>query len=64
MESTGLKMKISLNQKTPFYLLRPESTPASEVTGATNLMSAKGLENSYIKLTSKLFFLLLISPSV
>lgn len=49
----GLKMTISLKQKTPFYLMRPDPTPANETTGATNLMAARGLEHSYNKLTTK-----------
>ncbi len=46
-------MTISLKQKTPFYLMKMEQTPANETTGATNLMAARGLEHSYHKLTSK-----------
>ena len=49
----GLKMTISLKQKTPFYLMRPDPTPVNETTGATNLMATRGLEHSYNKLTSK-----------
>jgi hypothetical protein len=49
----GLKMTISLKQRSPFYFLRPESAvPANETTGATNLMAAKGLQQSYQKMTS------------
>ena len=50
----GLKMTISLKQKTPFSLMRPDPTPVNETTGATNLMAARGLEHSYNKLTSEL----------
>jgi hypothetical protein len=53
---SGLKMTISLKTKTPFHLMRPESTPTNDTTGATNLMAARGLEHSYNKLTSKLKF--------
>lgn len=49
----GLKMTISLKQKTPFYLMRPDPTPVNETTGATNLMATRGLEHSYNKLTSR-----------
>ena len=49
----GIKMTISLKSKTPFYLMKSEQTPSNEMTGATNLMAAKGLEHSYVKLTSK-----------
>ena len=52
-QAQGLKMTISLKQKTPFYLMRPDPTPVNETTGATNLMAARGLEHSYNKLTSK-----------
>ncbi len=53
VDPTGLKMTISLKQKTPFYLMKPEQIPSNETTGATNLMAARGLEHSYHKLTSK-----------
>ena len=53
VDPTGLKMTISLNKKSPFHLMRPDPTPTNETTGATNLMAARGLEHSYIKLTSK-----------
>ena len=61
MEGGNLKLSIALGQKPtiiqkgPFYLMKQEAIPASEVTGATNLMASKGLEHSYIKLTSKNF---------
>lgn len=60
--SNPLKLSIALGpggqkptiiQKGPFYLMKPESLPRSEITGATNLMASKGLEHSYIKLTTK-----------
>ena len=60
MEGGNLKLSIALGQKPtiiqkgPFYLMKQEAIPASEVTGATNLMASKGLEHSYIKLTSKI----------
>ena len=53
VDSSGLKMTISLKQKSPFYLLRQDPIPANETTGATNLMAARGLEHSYNKLTSE-----------
>ena len=64
MESGGnpLKLSIALGpggqkpniiQKGPFYLMKPDALPRSEITGATNLMASKGLGHSYIKLTSK-----------
>ena len=64
MESGGnpLKLSIALGpggqkptiiQKGPFYLMKPDALPRSEITGATNLMASKGLEHSYVKLTSK-----------
>jgi len=59
MEGGNLKLSIALGQKPtiiqkgPFYLMKQEAIPASEITGATNLMASKGLEHSYIKLTSK-----------
>ena len=65
MEGGNLKLSIALGQKPtiiqkgPFYLMKQEAIPSSDVTGATNLMASKGLEHSYIKLTSKLFFQLL-----
>merc|ERR1712080_809606 len=40
-------------QKGPFYLMKPDPLPRSDITGATNLMASKGLENSYVKLTTK-----------
>lgn len=49
----GLKVTISLKQKTPFYLARAEQITFNETTGATNLMAARGLEHSYVKLTTK-----------
>ena len=52
-QAQGLKMTISLKQKTPFYLMRPDPTPVNETTGATNLMATRGLEHSYNKLTSR-----------
>eukprot|EP00095_Tigriopus_kingsejongensis_P008627 maker-scaffold503_size153465-snap-gene-0.18 protein:Tk08627 transcript:maker-scaffold503_size153465-snap-gene-0.18-mRNA-1 annotation:"mediator of rna polymerase ii transcription subunit 19" len=52
-DPSGLKVTISLKQKTPFYLLRPEPIPTNDTTGATNLMVASGLEHSYAKLTTK-----------
>ena len=61
MEGGNLKLSIALGQKPtiiqkgPFYLMKQEAIPASEVTGATNLMASKGLEHSYIKLTSKIY---------
>ena len=45
--------KPTIIQKGPFYLMKQEPIPVSE-TGANNLMSSKGLESSYIKLTSRL----------
>ena len=60
--SNPLKLSIALGpggqkptiiQKGPFYLMKPEALPRSEITGATNLMASKGLEHSYVKLTSK-----------
>merc|ERR1719384_25334 len=33
--------------------MKPDPLPRSEITGATNLMASKGLENSYVKLTTK-----------
>lgn len=54
-----LKFSISLGgqkpaiiQRGPFYLMKNDPIPFSE-TGANNLMQSKGLENSYIKLTTK-----------
>jgi len=44
--------KPTIIQKGPFYLMKQETIPVSE-TGANNLMSSKGLESSYIKLTTK-----------
>ncbi len=61
MEGGNLKLSIALGQKPtiiqkgPFYLMKQEAIPSSDVTGATNLMASKGLEHSYIKLTSKIF---------
>ena len=60
--SNPLKLSIALGpggqkptiiQKGPFYLMKPDPLPRSEITGATNLMASKGLEHSYVKLTSK-----------
>ena len=65
--SNPLKLSIALGpggqkptiiQKGPFYLMKPDPLPRSEITGATNLMASKGLEHSYVKLTSKLYMLL------
>ena len=54
VDPSSLKVKICMNaQKSPFYLIRPEATPSNETTGATNLMAARGLEHSYMKLTSE-----------
>jgi hypothetical protein len=50
--SIALGQKPTIIQKGPFYLMKQEAIPASEVTGATNLMASKGLEHSYVKLTS------------
>jgi hypothetical protein len=61
MEGGNLKLSIALGQKPtiiqkgPFYLMKQEAIPSSDVTGATNLMASKGLEHSYIKLMSKIF---------
>merc|ERR1719336_1914891 len=33
--------------------MKPDPLPRSDITGATNLMASKGLENSYVKLTTK-----------
>merc|ERR1712218_760578 len=33
--------------------MKPNPLPRSEITGATNLMASKGLEHSYVKLTTK-----------
>merc|ERR1711920_230617 len=44
--------KPTIIQKGPFYLMKQEALPVSE-TGATNLMASKGLEHSYVKLTTK-----------
>merc|ERR1719458_64280 len=33
--------------------MKPDPLPRSEITGATNLMASKGLEHSYVKLTTK-----------
>merc|ERR1712226_1315272 len=32
--------------------MKPDPLPRSEITGAANLMASKGLEHSYVKLTS------------
>ena len=65
--SNPLKMSIALGpggqkptiiQKGPFYLMKPDALPRSEITGATNLMASKGLEHSYVKLTSRRFVIL------
>jgi hypothetical protein len=59
-----LKLSISLGQKGPqiihkgpFYLVVKQDVkdlepPEGTVTGATNLMASKGLESTYVKLTS------------
>ena len=61
----NLKLSISLGQKVPtiihkgpFYFPHPQDEkdfdpPEGTVTGATNLMVSKGLEHSYMKLTSR-----------
>jgi len=61
----NLKLSISLGQKVPtiihkgpFYFPHPQDEkdfdpPEGTVTGATNLMVSKGLEHSYMKLTTK-----------
>merc|ERR1719412_1818457 len=33
--------------------MKPDPLPRSDITGATNLMASKGLEHSYVKLTTK-----------
>merc|ERR1712002_1452442 len=33
--------------------MKPDPLPRSDITGATNLMASKGLESSYVKLTTK-----------
>ena len=65
-EAGNLKLSISLGNKVPtiihkgpFYLFVKQDEkdfdpPEGTVTGATNLMASKGLEHSYIKLTSTL----------
>ena len=53
-EPSGLKLTISLKNKTPFYLIKSDPTPTNEITGATNLMHNRGLDHSYLKLTSKI----------
>lgn len=64
-EAGNLKLSISLGNKVPtiihkgpFYLFVKQDEkdfdpPEGTVTGATNLMASKGLEHSYIKLTTK-----------
>ena len=59
-----MKLSISLGQKGPqiihkgpFYLVVKQDVkdlepPEGTVTGATNLMASKGLESTYVKLTS------------
>ena len=48
--SNSLKVSIALGQKPaiiqkgPFYLMKPDPLPRSDITGATNLMASKGLE--------------------
>lgn len=61
----NLKLSIALGQKGPtiihkgpFYLVVKQDEkdfepPEGTVTGATNLMASKGLEHSYLKLTTK-----------
>jgi len=61
----NLKLSIALGQKGPtiihkgpFYLVVKQDEkdfepPEGTITGATNLMASKGLENSYMKLTTK-----------
>jgi len=63
-EAGNLKLSIALGQKGPtiihkgpFYLVVKQDEkdfepPEGTVTGATNLVASKGLEHSYIKLTS------------
>lgn len=60
----NLKLSIALGQKGPtiihkgpFYLVVKQDEkdldpPEGTVTGASNLMASKGLEHSYVKLTS------------
>jgi len=53
-QSGLLKVKLQLNQKSvPFYLMKPDNIPISDVTGATNLMASRNLEHSFAKLASK-----------
>lgn len=63
-ESGNLKLSIALGQKGPtiiqkgpFYLVCKDEKDLdpqeSTMTGATNLMASKGLEHSYVKLTTK-----------
>ena len=68
--SNPLKLSIALGpggqkptiiQKGPFYLMKPDPLPRSDITGATNLMASKGLEHSYVKLTSKFYGILVIT---
>ena len=67
-ESGNLKLSIALGQKGPtiiqkgpFYLVCKDEKDLdpqeSTMTGATNLMASKGLEHSYVKLTSKITIL-------
>lgn len=67
-EAGNLKLSIALGQKGPtiihkgpFYLVVKQDekdfeSPEGIVTGATNLMASRGLEHSYVKLTSKTIF--------
>jgi len=64
-EQGNLKLSIALGQKGPtiihkgpFYLVVKQDVkdfepPEGTVTGATNLMASRGLESTYIKLTTK-----------
>lgn len=51
--SIALGQKPTIIQKGPFYLMKQEALPSSETTGAANLMASRGLEHSYVKLTTK-----------
>ena len=66
-EAGNLKVSIAFGQngppkiihKGPFYLVVKQDVkdfepPEGTVTGATNLMASKGLESTYVKLTSNL----------
>ena len=57
----GQKPTIIQNSLIPFYLMKQEALPVSDITGATNLMASKGLEHSYNKLTSESSVFLLTS---